>query len=308
MAMSNAKPLAIDYAEKNASSPILARPPLLTSRNFSWNGIYVEQHRQPPGEMSENYSLQHVIGMIQSEQTFSAERVLDGQRREEKMGNGTIVLVPAHVLHKSSWNQTVSFTRIVLDPIYFERVAYEILEENSLNGGIVNRIQLLPHFSQPDPLIFQLGLALESELKSARLGGRLYVDSLTTMLAVHLLRYYCTGKTILDSDEYGLPKSKLDKALDYIHDHLAEDVSLEAIAQYLGMSRFYFARLFKQSMGTTPHQYVLQQRIEKAKGLLKQKGGVIAEIALECGFADQHHFSKQFRHLTGITPKTYRGG
>jgi AraC family transcriptional regulator len=86
----------------------------------------------------------------------------------------------------------------------------------------------------------------------------------------------------------------------------AEDVSLEAIAQHLGMSRYYFVRLFKQSMGTTPHQYVLPQRIERAKGLLKQRQEAISDIALGCGFADQNHFGKLFRQMTGTTPKAYR--
>jgi AraC family transcriptional regulator len=64
--------------------------------------------------------------------------------------------------------------------------------------------------------------------------------------------------------------------------------------------------MFKGAIGTSPYQYLLQQRIERAKLLLKQKERSIVDIALECGFNSHSHLSKQFRQLTGMTPKAYR--
>jgi AraC family transcriptional regulator len=73
-----------------------------------------------------------------------------------------------------------------------------------------------------------------------------------------------------------------------------------------GMSQYYFASLFKQSMGVTPWQYVMQQRLERAKELLTQRDRSIVEIALQCGFKSQSHFTQQFRKFTGVTPKRYQ--
>lgn len=103
----------------------------------------------------------------------------------------------------------------------------------------------------------------------------------------------------------GLPKRKLQRALHYVHQHLAEEISLEAIATHLNMSQFYFCRLFKQSMGITPYQYLLQQRVERAKQLLLQDESSIADVALAAGFANQSHLCVQFKRIVGVTPKQF---
>ena len=84
-------------------------------------------------------------------------------------------------------------------------------------------------------------------------------------------------------------------------------MTLDEIASQLNISQYHFCDLFKQSMGIAPYKYVLQQRVERAKQLLKKEPEkAIVEIALECGFANQTHFHKHFRKHTGMTPKTYR--
>jgi AraC family transcriptional regulator len=103
-----------------------------------------------------------------------------------------------------------------------------------------------------------------------------------------------------------LPPDVLRQTLNYIQEHLSEEITLEAIANHVGISQYYFSHLFKQSMGVSPYQYVLRQRIERAKQLLKQSDLSIAEIALECGFANQTHLTKHFRNLAGTSPKAYR--
>ena len=103
-----------------------------------------------------------------------------------------------------------------------------------------------------------------------------------------------------------LPPDKLRQVLEYIHGHLSEKISLEDIANHIDVSPYYFSHLFKETMGTSPYQYILQQRTELAKKLLKQSDLSIAEIALECGFANQTHLAKNFRNLVGMSPKAYR--
>ncbi len=93
--------------------------------------------------------------------------------------------------------------------------------------------------------------------------------------------------------------------IDYIQDNLTQDISLEAIANELGISRYYFCRLFKKSTGVSPHQYVIQCRIDRAKKLLSQKHKNIADVALQVGFTNQSHFSKHFKRIVGITPKKF---
>jgi AraC family transcriptional regulator len=103
-----------------------------------------------------------------------------------------------------------------------------------------------------------------------------------------------------------LPKDKVRKVVDYIVSNLAEDGTVEDLADLVEMSPFHFCRSFKQSTGLAPHQYILHLRIEKAKALLKNKKLGIAEIASRLGFSDQSHFTNIFRRLAGTTPARWR--
>ena len=111
-----------------------------------------------------------------------------------------------------------------------------------------------------------------------------------------------------------LLQRQLSQVLDYIHDHLEQDIRLADLAALLDMSQFHFSRLFKRSSGTTPYQYLFQQRIERAKQLLKEgdasgtqeRDRSIMEIAFLCEFNSHSHLSKQFRQLTSMTSKAYR--
>jgi AraC family transcriptional regulator len=110
---------------------------------------------------------------------------------------------------------------------------------------------------------------------------------------------------VIRQDIGGLPRYKLQKVIAYIDEHLSENLSLATIAQQIGISQFYFGHLFKQTMGVSPHQYLLQQRIERAKQLLLQNRPNIADIALAVGFSNQSHFTRRFKQVVGITPKRF---
>ena len=187
---------------------------------------------------------------------------------------------------------------LLFDPNYIARIAYEWIDLDS--------IELMPHFDTIDPLIYQLGMLFLSELKSPDAGSRLYLDSITTTLAVTLLRKYSIYKGAVRNFTDGLSKQKLKRAIEYTNDNLAEDFSLKDIAGELKMSYGYFTHLFKQSTGMTVHQYVTQCRIRKAKQLLTYTNLLMIEIAQEVGIKSESHFSKVFSQHTDITPKAYR--
>jgi AraC family transcriptional regulator len=107
---------------------------------------------------------------------------------------------------------------------------------------------------------------------------------------------------------YALPSPTLGSVLEYVSRHLDIPLSLERLAAVAGMDLFRFARAFKQSTGSSPHRYLLEARISRAKELLRDRALPITEIALQTGFATPSHFSVTFRRITGVTPRAFRDG
>jgi AraC family transcriptional regulator len=87
---------------------------------------------------------------------------------------------------------------------------------------------------------------------------------------------------------------------------MEDDFSLDEMAQSVELSRAHFARMFRKSTGETPHQFVLRQRVERAKAMLCAPNGRILDVAVACGFKTQQHFARVFRSVCGVSPTEYR--
>ena len=103
-----------------------------------------------------------------------------------------------------------------------------------------------------------------------------------------------------------LPGNKLVRVKDFVESSLDQDLTLEALAREAGYSRAHFLRMFRESTGTTPHQYVMERRIAHAEELLLTNELGVAEIAVACGFSSQAHLTLAFKKQTGVTPAEYR--
>jgi AraC family transcriptional regulator len=104
----------------------------------------------------------------------------------------------------------------------------------------------------------------------------------------------------------GLRRTVLRRVLEHLQAHLDEELPVTALAAVADLSPSYFSRLFKRSTGLSPHQYLLRQRIERARDLLADPGRRVAEVSCELGFPSQSHFTTVFRTLVGVTPRAYQ--
>ena len=104
----------------------------------------------------------------------------------------------------------------------------------------------------------------------------------------------------------GLSARKLRQVLEFIGENYDREIKLAELAQVAGMSNFHFAREFKRTTGTTPHQYLIRYRVERAKSLLARDDLPLTEVGLRSGFSHQSHFTRLFRRITGTTPHSYR--
>ncbi|KAB8319574.1 helix-turn-helix transcriptional regulator [Tolypothrix campylonemoides VB511288] len=287
----------IDYRQENASNLFVPKPAVLSSR--CWDSIHLELHQQPKFDIAEHQHTMHVIVQgisCSSLSDLSGERWLDGKLRRETRNLGDIAIIPAGIFHRCNWNTSVQFIILAIESELLKQVGQDLVNPD--------RIELIPHFmTGQDVLIQGIFCALREELESGKIGGDLLIYSLKTTLAIHLLRNYCTTQPKLSSYADGLSKSTLQQVRSYINEHLHQEVKLSEIAAIAQMSQYHFLRLFKQSMGVTPHQYILQCRIDKAKYLLQHSELNIADIAARVGFCDQSHFTRYFKRIVGITPK-----
>lgn len=274
--------------------------PILSSQSRGWSNIIVEQFQHPSGEGNCHYIDKHTIYLSLAPSPVHLLQIQGGKSYAGMYAKGDIAVMPANTQVFARWNGDDNYLRIQILSHFIDSIARESIDSN------LEQLKLLPKFRTRDPQIKTIAMMLLSELKQENLAGSLYIESLTNVLAVHLLRKYFGPKHHITSYEGGLADGQQLQVLEYINEHLNQDIKLTDLAQLLGMSQFHFSRLFKQSIGTAPYQYLLQQRIERAKLLLKQTNKSIVDIAFLCGFNSHSHLSKQFRQFTGITPKAYR--
>jgi AraC family transcriptional regulator len=213
------------------------------------------------------------------------------------VSRGTVRVLPANAQTWAYWEAERQFMMLAFEP--------DLLTQHVAETADVNHVELLPIINPSDPLIYGIGLALKTELESGGIGGRLYVDAMTTALMAHLWRSYSVQKYSPPPIVKGLPRQILQQVVDYIHEHLDQDLTLAQLAAIAHMSPSYFSRLFKQSTGLSPHQYVIQCRIDRAKQLLLRRELSIAEISDCLGFTHQSHFSHHFKRIVGSSPKTF---
>ncbi len=175
-----------------------------------------------------------------------------------------------------------------------------------LAGCDLARLTLVGRSGFDDPLLTQVGLALQRELEQPTTAGKLYAQTAAQLLAVHLLRHYTSSAPQFRQLPRGLTQRQILRVTDFILAHLNQDLSLTVLAQQAGFSPYHFARLFRQATGESPHQFVLHQRIERAKRLLQAEDLPLAHVAHESGFANQSHLTQTFKRHLGLTPAAYR--
>ena len=103
----------------------------------------------------------------------------------------------------------------------------------------------------------------------------------------------------------GMPRYRLRLVSEFVNNNIDKTLTLNELSGVVGMSPYYFSRLFKKATGYTPHQYVIKARIERAKKMLRDSNLPIAQISMEVGYESQSHFTMVFKRLTGLTPAEF---
>ena len=270
----------------------------LSSESIHWDGFTLAAfHDVPPSQIPDHEHPTHMVSLV-TEGSANLRWTTGGRSRSARYAPGHICLLPAGSCDRLEWDRPISRVLFTVEPTVLARAFEETAHRADF--GILER------WLFEDRHIASLMLAMRADLEDGSPAGRLYGESIGMAIAVYLARRYGVPTHELGRHSGGLPRYRLRLVLDYIRTHLDRDVRLADLAMLAGASPHYFAQLFRQSTGQSPHQYLLAQRIERAKRLLRNHTLSALDVAVLLGFADAGHFSKVFRRMVGVTPSSYR--
>lgn len=282
------------------SSKVNLTSPVVFKRKATWDGIRLEHMRLTAGDLPNHRHPEHVVLISLSNGCKGELRTSSGLGMRGIQARGNVCVLPSGLEHQASLEGTSEHLALYVDQKLIVRAAAD--------ARLTGTFEIAERYTRSDPVISNVGMALLAELNSEGLSGRLYAESLANVLAVHLLRHYTNEALPAPRFYGGLSGPKLRQVTDFIAENYASEIKLAELAQVAGMSNFHFAREFKRTTGTTPHQYLIKFRVERAKALLGKKELPLIEVGLRSGFSHQSHFTRLFRKITGTTPHLYRIG
>ena len=182
------------------------------------------------------------------------------------------------------------------------------LNEIAVNADapLINGLYLEPGAAVLDPVVNQLGVSLLPALERPNEACGLFVDHVLLAMCAHVAHAYGGMRSVSRPIIGGLAPWQERRAKEMLSGHLDGELSLIALATECGLSVRHFARAFRQSTGTAPHRWLLEQRIDRARDLLRNSSLSLADVALACGFADQSHFTRVFTRSVNMSPGMWR--
>lgn len=188
---------------------------------------------------------------------------------------------------------------------YFPRAALNAIADNA-EAGRIDELRYQPGAGVDDLVVRGLTQSLLPAFEHPEQASRLFVEHVTLAVGAHAASAYGGMQMIRRPVRGGLAPWQERRVKEMIAASLDGDVSLVALAKECGLSASHFSRAFRQSLGMSPHQWLLQRRIEAAKDLLRSSEVALSEVALACGFANQSHFTRVFTGCTGMSPGAWR--
>ena len=274
----------------------MSTAPAVSSNKSPWKGVLLEAYSGAAVENIDVANTRHVL-LVQLEPATVEFKQNGSEFQTFHLQPGQVAVLPAMSPFSARSRNSGAFVALGLEPQFLQLAAHELMEPD--------RMELSTRVGIEEPLLRQIVMSLKREAESGAPGGRCYGETLANALAVHLVAHFATLPVKQRELGRGLARYQLNRVIEFIHAHLAEDISLEALAGAAGLSAFHFARLFKRSTGLSPHQYVLRCRVERARGLLMKSKSSIAEVAIEVGFCDQSHLAAHFKRAYGVSPKAF---
>lgn len=288
--------------ENGKQVPFSPRAPIASSTDAPWSGFMLEQHSMPEIRVSQRQIDQHVMFVGYADEGVppgECELTVGSKTVRAANVDGQFTLLPSGTVWSGRKAAGTRGVVVAIEPEALKKTAQELDRRTS-------DAELAPQLAGHDTRVHSLVSALLVEMEEGYPGGQVFGDSIGTALSVHLLQRYGAAPQAISASRGGLGPTRLRRVKDFVEEHLADDPSLASLAGVAEMSPYHFSRLFKQSTGASPRQYLLNRRIERAKRMVVDPKRSLSDVSAELGFSHQSHFTSVFRKIVGVTPGTYR--
>lgn len=277
-----------------------------SSRSRGWSSMLVERWCHAAGDLGDVKPRDTEV-IVMFDGRLRVRRRGDGRLQYHEATPGTVWLCPAGI-----GEDMIHLYDEIDDSLHMYLPASPLsdsaFEELGLNPDTV-RLRYEGGFH--DPFIEQIGRAVRAEMMQPGPFGALFVDTMASALSVYLLKTYSSAApqaAALPAARGGLDRRRLARVVDFIEDNLGRELGLDELARVACLSPYHFVRSFRSAVGQTPHRYLMERRVARARALLKSGGVPLSQVADACGFASQAHFTSAFKRAVGTTPGAYRLG
>jgi AraC family transcriptional regulator len=222
-----------------------------------------------------------------------------GWRRSEltkfDYGAGEIMLPRRHV---ETWART--------DTLQYLSIGISDAALRAACDGMASEVELRSAPKLEDARVGALITAVNAERIAGFPNGRLFLDSVEQALAVALVNGHAVRHYTARAYRGGLTPARLRRVTELVHAKIEEELTLHEMADCVELSPAHFSEMFRKSTGESPHQFILRQRVERAKEMLREVDMRVLDVAVACGFKTQQHFARVFRRMCGGSPTEYR--
>ena len=259
------------------------------SSDGTWKGFKIEHCIHPPMSLSHSNLAHHVV-WFNIGLPLEIKWKSNGKWAEALCETGNVIgLLSNSEREEIQWRNSCNSLELYFDTDFIDKLLekdnFRFSEQRNLN----------------DAFLQDIAMKLYQGCHSGNGIEKMYGESLSIACAIHLATNYPISDKRIFAPKGKLSSHQLRQVIDYVRSSIHTVISLEGLASTIHLSIFHFSRLFKNTLGVSPYQFVLQLKIEYAKRLIKQKQP-IGDIAYKLGFTDSAHFCNAFKKITGQSP------
>jgi AraC family transcriptional regulator len=279
----------------------ISPPDIARRRQANWGAIQADAVDIIRRETFEYgfQSRRHLLIAYERAERHEGETLIEGlQKSTLREFNCKLSFVPAgHRFY--GWQTPRVLTRVTYFYIDLQDPLFGL--ESGITCPVVS-----PRLFFFDQAVWDTALKLKAEVGNSDPGSRQYAEALSLVLIHELIRLERTTSAAARPLRGGLPVWQQKRVVEFIEEHLAEEISLAALAELVDLSLYHFARVFTRSFGVPPHRYHMARRMDRARSLLQSPELSVTQIGAQIGFCETSSFTKAFRRFTGLTPTEFR--